>query len=420
METAFTRHKNLTNVVVLVAVLFVQVLGLAVQVKKKTDAGSVRLIRYWAVSIVTPFEKVVVHTEDWGRRVWNNYVDLRQVRNENRDLRDELARMRLEQVRLIEDANQARRLQLLLGFKEQYMSQTVPAQVISTTGSDFSRGIYIDKGSKAGIRQDMPVITPEGVIGKVLRVYPGTSLVLEINDPTSGIGVILEKSRVQGILRGDSSGELRIHYIMNDESVQPGERVFTSGGDRVFPKGLPVGAIKQVTPGSETFLNITVKPAAHLSRAEEVLVITKIDEKAANVDMAATPVRAIDVLAGRLPTVPPPAPPKPANTGTATPKPGVKPQASVAGTAAATLPKREAEKPATTGAPKPTGSTGIESAGDTNPTREPVSTAPELKPPVAPKNAGPINARPAAPAPSAIGGNTSEKPAATTPKEPPR
>ncbi len=418
METAFTRHKNLTNVVVLVVVLFVQVLGLAVQVKKKTDAGSVRLIRYWAVTVVTPIEKVVVHSQGWARRSWNNYIDLRQVRNENRELRDELARMRLEQVRLIEDANQARRLQLLLGFKEQYMSQTVPAQVISTTGSDFSRGIYIDKGSKDGSRQDMPVITPEGVIGKVLRVYPGTSLVLEINDPTSGIGVILEKSRVQGILRGDSNGELRIHYIMNDESVHAGERVFTSGGDRVFPKGLPVGMVKQVTPGSETFLNITVQPAAHLSRAEEVLVITKIDEKAASVDMAATPVRAIDVLAGRLPTVPPPAPPKPANTGTATAKPGVKPQASVAGASGATPQKSEAAKsPASN--PKPAGAENIESTDDATIIQNPASTAPALNAPAPAKNAGPIETKPAAPAQPAIGGNTSAKPEAT-PKETPR
>jgi rod shape-determining protein MreC len=301
MENIIARHRNLT---ILAVVLFAQIVGLAVQVKKGTDRGSSRLIRVWAVSAITPFEKAAVYTSRWFSGTWHNYVYLRQVKAQNERLRDELERMRLEHVRMAEDAGQARRLQTLLGFKEQFISQTMAAQVISTTGSEFSRGVYIDKGSKDGIRPDMPVITPNGIVGKVIRVYPTSSLVLKINDPSSGAGVILEQSRLQGILKGSASGETFLANIMADEKIETGERLLTSGGDRVYPKGLAAGTVGRVTQAG-TFLNVEVKPAAQLNRLEEVLVITKIVEKAPQVNDQNGPVRAVDILAQRLPSVPP-------------------------------------------------------------------------------------------------------------------
>ena len=304
MENIISRHRNLT---VLAVVLFAQVLGLAFQVHKNTNRGSDRLIRVWAVSAITPLEKAVVHTTAWAADAWNSYFYLRNVSRQNGQLREEIQRLRLEQVRLAEDARQARRLQVLLGFKEQFISQTMPAQVISTTGSDFSRGIYIDKGSRDGIKPDMPIITPDGIVGKVLRVYPTSSLALEINDPSSGAGVILEKSRLQGILKGSAGGGTSVANIMADEKVEPGERVLTSGGDRVYPKGMTVGTVSKVTSAG-TFLNVEVKPAARLNRLEEVLVITKVVEMAPDASEPSGSVRAIDILTERLPSVPPPNP----------------------------------------------------------------------------------------------------------------
>ncbi len=239
------RHRSL---LVLVAVLFAQVLGLAVQVKRSNDHGSTMLLRVWMVRLVTPLQESVVHSGDWVGTLWRNYLDLRGVRQENAALRDEIRQLNLERVRMAEDASQARRLQALLGFKEQFISQTLPAQVISTTGTDFSRGIYIDKGSNDGVRRDMPVITPRGVIGKIYQVYPSSSLILLINDPSSGAGVILEKSRLQGILKGTPSGETVLQNVMSDEKIEVGEKVLTSGGDRVYPKGLPVGTVAEVSP----------------------------------------------------------------------------------------------------------------------------------------------------------------------------
>jgi len=303
VESFFSRYRNAS---ILVLLLFAQVLGLAVQVKRGTESGGTRLIRFWVVNAITPFEKALVNSSQGVGNVWRNYFYLRGVRRENRDLKEQVERLRIEQVRLSEDAAQARRLQALLGFKEQFVSQTVAAQVIGTSGSDRSHVVYIDKGVNDGIKPDMAVITPDGIVGKVLQVYHNYSQVLLISDPSSGVGAILESSRLQGILQGTAAGEVMLRYVMTDEKVAPGETVLTSGGDRIFPKGLPVGTVQQTNPGSDLFLNIRVKPAADLSRLEEVLVVTSIAEtNPRNEASSGQPVRAADILAERLPGVPP-------------------------------------------------------------------------------------------------------------------
>jgi len=194
-------------------------------------------------------------------------------------------------------------LQALLAFKEQFISKTTAAQVIGSSGSAQSRSIYIDKGSSDGVKPDMAVITADGIVGKVLRVFNSTSLVLLIDDQSSGVGALLAKSRLQGVLRGTPAGELRLENVTNDQAVQPGETVVTSGGDRIFPKGLPVGSVSKASQGKETFLDIRVKPATNLGKLEEVLVITQNDERTPLLSET-TPSRAVDVLASRLPSVP--------------------------------------------------------------------------------------------------------------------
>jgi rod shape-determining protein MreC len=303
MENLITRHRNVS---ILVAVLFAQVLGLAVQVKRSSQSEETRLIRLWTVSAVTPFEKVLVWTQQSVSGTWHNYLYLRGVRAENRDLKQQIEKMRIEQVRLSEDAEQARRLQLLLGFKEKFIAKTVAAQVIGSSGSEQSRSVYIDKGSGDGVKTDQAVMTAEGIVGKVIDVYQDhTAKVLLVNDQSSGVGVVLEKSRLQGILRGTPSGELVVEKILSDESVQPGERVLTSGGDQIFPKGLDVGVVSKATPGSDSFLNIRLKPAANLSKLEEVLVVTQVENRVPPLAENGGRIRAADILADRLPSVPP-------------------------------------------------------------------------------------------------------------------
>src|ERR1017187_2042064 len=193
MESVLGRYRNLT---ILVGVLFLQVLGLAVQVKRSADAENTRLIRIWAVDLITPFERCLVWAQNGSTNLWHNYFFLRGVRAENRQLKQQIEQMRLEQVRLSEDAEQAHRLQQLLAFKEQIIAKSVPAQVIGSSGSDLSR-----------------------------LVYPSTSLVLMINDQTSGVGEMLEKSRLQGVLKGTPDGAVILERVMSDEKVAPGDTV---------------------------------------------------------------------------------------------------------------------------------------------------------------------------------------------------
>lgn len=312
MESVLGRYRNL---IILVGVLFLQVLGLAVQVKRNSsETQDTRLIRIWAVGAITPFERGLVWIQNGTGSLWHNYFYLRGVRAENRQLKAQIEQMRLEQVRLSEDAAQARRLQTLLAFKEQFISRTVAAQVIGSSGSDLSRIVYIDRGENAGLKRDMAVITSDGIVGKILSVYPAVSQVLLINDQSSGVGALLEKTRLQGVLRGTATGEVVLERVMSDEQVLVGETLLTSGGDQIFPKGLPVGTVANVGKGKDLFLNIKVQPAANLSKLEEVLVLVEKQERQATAEENVR-VRAADILAQRLPSVPD----KPAVDATAAP-----------------------------------------------------------------------------------------------------
>ncbi|MEI9977944.1 MAG: rod shape-determining protein MreC [Edaphobacter sp.] len=278
MESFFTRFKN---VLVLVAILLAQTIGLAVQVRRPVESGtpdgaSVTLIRYWAVSTITPLERLF-HGFGYNiRYAWSNYIDLRHTRQQNHELQEQISRLRLEQAALSEDAIQGHRLQALLDFQQHYVATTVAAQVIGTSGNDLSRVLYIDKGSKDGLKSDQAVITPDGIIGKLRDVFPHTAQVLLINDQTSGAGVLLATTRIRAILRGSATGQIIINNLTPDSRIKPGDQVLTSGGDLVYPRGLAVGTIESIRPDPDhqPYTLIQLRPAANLNQLEEVLVIT--------------------------------------------------------------------------------------------------------------------------------------------------
>ncbi len=304
MESFFSRYRN---PMILGIVLLLQVFGLAVQVKRPLDpkhpeAGSVRMIRLWVSTVITPLERIFVGTGNFFSENWHDYVNIGGLRRENRELRQQNEQLRIGQAQLGEEAAQGRRLQALLDFKQRLAIQTVAAQVIGSSGTEQSRVLYIDRGARAGLKPDMAVITPDGVVGKVRDVFPFMAQVLVLNDSSSGVGALLEKSRLHGVVKGTSTGDLILDHVMVDEKVEPGDRIITSGGDRVYPKGLPIGTVAQVSPGSDLFLNIRLKPAADLNRLEEVLVVTQPPLSQADSE---TPVRAADILAQRLPGVTP-------------------------------------------------------------------------------------------------------------------
>ncbi len=287
METFFARYRNL---VVLLAVLVVQILGLAMQVHQ-TDSGrmsmdrhdgrGVRLLRLWAEALVSPPERIFHATSQGIAGLWENYIDLRHVREQNRQLAQTVDRLRLEQAALLEDARQGQRLQGLLHFQEKYIYKTLAAQIIGTSGSPQSHVVYLDKGAAEGLARDMAVITPDGIVGKVREVFPHSAQVLLMNDQTSGAGVILETTRIRGILRGNAAGQPQVVNIMADNRIKPGEKVLTAGGDEIYPRGLPVGVVEKVVPDPErdSYIHVIVKPAVALDRLDEVLVITSTEPR---------------------------------------------------------------------------------------------------------------------------------------------
>ena len=283
MESFVVRYRNL---LVLLALLVAQILGLAMQVRRASsgqasDGHTVLLLRIWANAIVSPPERLLHSSGSGISWLWNNYFDLRHVRQQNQDLQKTVDRLRLEQAALLEDAKQGQRLQALLKFEQKYVYKTLPAEVIGTSGTDQSRVFTIDKGKSDGVDRDMAVITPDGIVGKVRDVFGHTAQVLAINDQSSGAGVIMESTRIRGILRGNAAGQPQIEDVIRDQRIKAGEKVLTAGGDQIFPRGLPVGTVEKVVndPERDGFVDVILTPAAHLNQLDEVLIITAMEPR---------------------------------------------------------------------------------------------------------------------------------------------
>jgi rod shape-determining protein MreC len=262
-----SRHKSL---VLLAGVVIVQVLFLAVQIKRDSQG---RLIRSWTVGAISPFER----TGAWGfgrvRSVWNHYFALQNASRENESLRRENSALKLQVEELGSKAAEADRLALLINFRQ--LNHNVPmlgARVIGASADTASETIFLDRGARDGIRRNMAVITPDGVVGKIIEAFPNSAQVLLLTDKDSGVGAMLADSRVQSPVGCTGEPLLAMKYVANDDTVNLGERVVTSGMDRIFPKDLPVGTVAEIKPGNP-FKLIRVRPAANLERLEEVIVL---------------------------------------------------------------------------------------------------------------------------------------------------
>jgi rod shape-determining protein MreC len=256
---------------ILLAVLVIQLLLLSLQI---TRSNKVRLIQVWAVVVFDPFERALHGAIDASTEAWRTDRDLWRAQQQNHELQLQLVAARSQIHQLSEQAAEAERLREMLEFKQRLPFQTVAAEVIAASPGEGSKAIYIDKGSSAGLTPDLAVITPAGVIGKVLAVFPYSAQVLLITDPSSGAGCLLQRTRAQGILKGGATNLCEVHYVVNEDPVEVGETVLTSGLDRIYPKGLPIGRVIRAQIG-DVYREIVVEPSATLDRLETVLVVLK-------------------------------------------------------------------------------------------------------------------------------------------------
>ena len=273
-----SRHKSL---VLLAGVIVLQVLLLAVQIRRDSQG---RLIRVWTVGAVTPLERAGATGIGGIRGVWNHYFALQNTSRANERLQRENDALKLQITQLQSKAAEADRLANLLSFRQAHQSVSmVVARVIGTSADTASQTIYLDRGERDNIHRNMGVITPDGVVGKVIESYRDTSQVLLLTDKDSGVGAMLAGPRIQGPVGGAGEPLLVMKYVANDDTVNIGDRVVTSGMDRIFPRDLPVGTVAQVTPGTP-FKQIRLRPSASLERLEEVIVLLSLQPLDLNKD----------------------------------------------------------------------------------------------------------------------------------------
>src|SRR5262249_42043680 len=265
-----SRHRSL---VLLAGVLLLQVVLLAVQIKRDSQG---RLLRVWTVGAVSPFQRAGAKGIGNLRGTWSHYFALQNAERDNEQLRRENDELKLKLNQLQSKAAEADRLAALLNFRQlQHNVPMMTARVIGTSADTASQTLYLDRGERDGIRRNMGVITPDGVVGKIVEAYRDTSQVLLLTDKESGVGAMLADSRIQSPVGGTGEPLLSMKYIPTDDTVNVGERVVTSGMDRIFPRDLPVGTIAEIKTG-RPFQTVRVKPAANLQRLEEVIVLLSL------------------------------------------------------------------------------------------------------------------------------------------------
>lgn len=266
MDGFLGRYRNLS---VLMIVIMAQIVLLAVQVKNNQD---VRLIRVWAVTAITPLARVLegIRANTFG--LAGEYWKLIEIRSQNGTLKVDLDRLKLENQYLKEELATAKRVEAMAGFVQRNPNKTLGARIIGAGAGMNSKVVFIDRGSISGVLKGMPVITPDGIVGKVTASYPTAAQVMLITDPTFACGVVSGKTRIHGTARGQGNNQLLVDYIQNEQPVEVGEAFYTSGDDRLFPKGLPVGPVRVARQG-KLFKEIYVAPAAFEKGLEEVLVI---------------------------------------------------------------------------------------------------------------------------------------------------
>jgi rod shape-determining protein MreC len=256
--------------VVLGAALLLHVVLISAQVNTTSGIPILQVVTFGGFAEVQRATKAGI---DGVRGLWSGYVALRQVQSENAALKQELQTL---QVRFQQEHAEAQRtdnLRQLLELRERANLDTVAAEVIAGPADPDFRTVTIDKGSSEGLATDMAVISPAGVVGRLILPSRRASKVQLLIDRNAAAGALIERTRVQGVVMGVGDGMLRMQYVPGTADVKTGDLVVTSGIDGIFPKGFVIGTIDRADRGSGAYHEITVRPAADFARLEEVLIV---------------------------------------------------------------------------------------------------------------------------------------------------
>ena len=207
------------------------------------------------------------------RNAWNGYVNLRHVRAENEQLKQQLGELQVQFQQERAKAQRTRELETLLAFRREIEIQTIPAGVIGAGPSPDFRTLTIDRGSDAGVATNMAVIAPTGVVGRVVTPTTHAAKVQLLIDRNAAAGAVVERSRAQGIVLGGDEELLRMNFVASTADVKVGDKIVTSGIDGIYPKGFVIGKVETVDPGNGIYKAIRVRPAVDFNRLEEVLVV---------------------------------------------------------------------------------------------------------------------------------------------------
>jgi rod shape-determining protein MreC len=223
--------------------------------------------------VLAEAQRAVTSVTTGVRQVWTGYIGLRHLKAENDALKRQLADAQIAAQQQRALADRARGFQDLLELRNRANLQTVAAEIIGAAAAPDFLTVTIDKGSRDGLKADMAVIAPSGVVGRIIVTSPRSAKVQLLVDRSAAVGAIIERSRAQGVAMGAGDGRLRLEYMSEVFDVVTGDEVVTSGIDTIYPKGFIIGKVDVVEKNGAAYKRVTVKPAVDFSAIEEVLVV---------------------------------------------------------------------------------------------------------------------------------------------------
>lgn len=255
---------------VLIPLLILHLALISIQIE---DPAGTILLKKAVFLASAPFFNLSAGISRGARYLWNNYVWLRGARQESAQLKEAVQQLSLREKALIEEQQENARLRHLLDLTPGLPGQGIAAYVVGRAPSYLANVLYVDRGSSSGIRVDSPVLSGDGVIGRVILTSLHNSQVQLITNADASTGVMVERTRSPGVLKGSGNTLLSLNYIGNAEQIEMGDLVVSSGLDGIYPKGLPVGRVVESYKGKSVFRIIQVAPHADMLRIEEVMIL---------------------------------------------------------------------------------------------------------------------------------------------------